>query len=368
MPATAKAREPALATTTDNGIVIDLFCGIGGLSHGLLKEGFDIAAGIDSDETCRYGYEHSNDAQFIHRDIADLSCDDIRGLFAAAGGGTTILAACPPCQPWSNLKQSSPDSDDLAPLKKLACLIEEVEPDFVVMENVRGIADYTKHPAFRIILESMVLKYHIHCEIVNMADYGIPQNRIRLVLQASRSGRISLIDPTHPRHQNTVRDTISGLEPLAAGAASTSDPLHRAAGLSPLNLRRIRATPHDGGSATDWPAGLFTDCYRKKSGRNYMRSVYGRMRWDSPSPTITTRCTKLSTGRFGHPEQDRAISLREAALLQTFPMSYSFTAPEDPIAIARTARHIGNAVPVEFARVLARSIRRHIEAMRNGSD
>lgn len=344
------------------GIVIDLFCGIGGLSHGLAKEGFNVVAGIDNDPTCRYGYESNNNAKFINKDIADVTCQEINELFDAAGPGVRILVGCAPCQPYSRLNIAQGKPKDMEPLEKFASLVEGVKPDIVLMENVRGLANKKKYPAFKSLLDSVKSNFKSHRKlIVNMADYGIPQNRKRLVVLASRLGEIDLIQSTHKNKKNTVQDVIGEMETLEAGDVSESDPLHKASRLNPLNLLRIRSTPHDGGSATDWDAELLPECYKKESGKTYMRAVYGRMRWNRPSPTITTQFMSLGTGRFGHPEQDRAISIREAALLQTFPMNYIFKAPDDPVVVNRVARHIGNAVPVEFGAVLGKSLRLHIE-------
>ena len=166
-------------------------------------------------------------------------------------------------------------------------------------------------------------------------------------------------------HNNeTVRDAIAGLPPIAAGKSAADDPLHRASRLSAVNLARIQAAK-PGQTWRDWDASLVADCHRKDSGRWY-QSVYGRMSWEAPAPTITTRCNGFGNGRFGHPEQDRAISLREAALLQTFPRDYQFFAPDECWTISTTARSIGNAVPVALARAVARSVARTLDGKHDG--
>ena len=345
----------------EKGVVVDLFCGIGGLSYGLNKVGLNVVAGIDSDPTCRYGYERSNESRFIQKDITNVTCSEINDLYSSAGHGKRILVGCAPCQPYSRLNIRGTKRKDMELLEKFASLIDGVKPDIVLMENVRGLENHKKYPEFKILLNSLAQEYFFNYGIVNIADYGVPQNRKRLVLLASKLGRIGLLEPTYRNKKKTVREVIGAMESLAAGEISASDPLHRASGLSPLNFQRICSTPHDGGSATDWDEELLPECYKKDSGRTYMRAVYGRMRWNNPSPTITTQFMSLGTGRFGHPEQNRAISLREAALLQTFPMSYVFLDPDNSVAVARVAKHIGNAVPVKFAIVLGESIKRHIE-------
>jgi DNA (cytosine-5)-methyltransferase 1 len=201
--------------------------------------------------------------------------------------------------------------------------------------------------------------YCVTFDLVYCPDYGIPQGRTRLVLFASKFGKVDLIAKTHTRENyKTVRDAISSLPPLKAGEKSNHDPLHKAQGLSKLNLKRIKQSV-PGGSWKDWDESLITECHRKKSGNHY-KSVYGRMEWDKPSPTLTTQCYAYGSGRFGHPEQDRAISLREAALLQTFPPEYVFAAAGNPLHFEAIGRYIGNAVPVDIGRVIAKSIRAHL--------
>lgn len=182
------------------------------------------------------------------------------------------------------------------------------------------------------------------------------------MLLASLLGEITCIPETHSaRDAITVRQAIGRLRPLRDGEIDSSDPLHRASKLSEQNKRRIVATPKNGGGAKSWPPALVPKCYKRKSGHSFMATVYGRMRWDQPAPTMTTHCITLGTGRFGHPSQNRAISLREAARFQSFPDYYEF---EDPrkIRTTRVAKQIGNAVPVLLGRVIAKSIRKHINS------
>jgi len=180
-----------------------------------------------------------------------------------------------------------------------------------------------------------------------------------LVLLASKFGEIELIKRTHKDNRVTVRDVIKSLEPLKDGEISLSDPLHRARKLSPMNLRRIKSTPHNGGNSDSWSESLILKCHKKDSGKTYSSTVYGRMRWDEPAPTMTTQCVGLGNGRFGHPEQNRAISLREAALFQTFPKDYQFSDPQNPIITAHIAKFIGNAVPVRLGAIIGKSIKAH---------
>ena len=342
--------------------VIDLFCGIGGLTHGLIKEGLDVVAGIDNDFGCKFGYEYNNQAAFIGKDILDVSADDLNDLFGSRKGTIRVLAGCAPCQPFSKLNQKKITKKQLEPLEKFAQLIEEVKPDIVSMENVSGLADAKKYPIFKTFIDTLDRNgYKYKYEIVNVSEYGVPQNRKRLVLLASRFGNIELIKRTHMDKKVTVRDVISDLEPIRHGEISAKDPLHRARKLSPLNMKRMKATSHDGGNSNNWNENLILKCHKKKSGKTYSHTVYGRMRWDQPAPTMTTQCIGLGNGRFGHPEQDRAISLREAALFQTFPRDYQFMGPNTPFVVSHVAKFIGNAVPVRLGSVIGKSIKNHLK-------
>ncbi|MEM7654584.1 MAG: DNA cytosine methyltransferase, partial [Bacteroidota bacterium] len=202
--------------------------------------------------------------------------------------------------------------------------------------------------------------YHVSAEIAFSPDYGVPQRRHRLVLLASRLGKISFLPPTHsPVQYKTVKDAIGSLPPLNAGEMDERDPLHKASRLSPLNLRRIRES-RPGGTWRDWSPELVAACHRAETGRSYA-SVYGRMTWEEPSPTVTTQFYGFGNGRFGHPEQDRALSIREGAILQTFPKDYEFVEPRGNISFKKLGKLIGNAVPVDLGRVIARSIRDHLD-------
>lgn len=336
--------------------VIDLFCGIGGLSYGLKNKGFKIIAGFDLDYTCKYAYEINNEAKFIHKDIKKVTKDDISSLYSK--DSIKVLAGCAPCQPFSSYafkkKEKDPNKYDL--LYEFGRLVEETLPDIVTMENVTQILNFKSKPVLKDFIDKLKsLKYCVNVNKVFCPDYGVPQTRKRLVIIASRLGEIKMIPPTHNKETYvTVRDVIGNLRPIASGEVDKKDPLHRCTALSSLNLKRIKATPR-GGSWHDWPEDLVLDCHKKKCGKTY-GSVYGRMEWDKPSPTMTTQCTGLGNGRFGHPEQDRAISIREAALLQTFPSNYRFFNNESDISITLASRYIGNAVPPKLGEIIAQSI------------
>jgi DNA (cytosine-5)-methyltransferase 1 len=244
-------------------------------------------------------------------------------------------------------------------------LIKRVKPEVVSMENVPDLANTKKYPVFGEFVATLEsLGYKIFVKRVDASRYGVPQRRQRLVLLASRLGSIRIAHETRDKNNLvTVREAIGMLPRLRDGAVNVRDPLHRASKLSVMNKRRIAATPRNGGSATSWPRKLVPPCYRRKSGKSYMVTVYGRMRWKEPAPTMTTQCMTLGTGRFGHPSQNRGISLREAAIFQSFPDYYQF-AKNDEISLRHTAKHIGNAVPVLLGRAIAKGIKNNIRRHR----
>lgn len=346
--------------------VVDLFCGIGGLSYGMKSLGFKILAGYDLDWTCKYAYETNNNAIFYHKNIKDVTADDILPLYSL--NSIKVLAGCAPCQPFSSYafknKAKDPNKYDL--LYEFGRLVKEVHPDIVTMENVPSIAKFSlKNVLADFVCTLEEHGYYVSYQVIYCPDYGVPQTRKRLVLLASRFGEIRLVPPTHkPSTYVTVKDVIGNLPPLKAGETDRCDPLHRCCSLSPINQRRIEATPY-GGSWKDWPEELVLECHKKKSGKSF-GSVYGRMRWETPSPTMTTQCTGLGNGRFGHPVQNRAISAREAALLQTFPSTYQFFSNEENVSLTKASRYIGNAVPPRLGEIIAESIKQHIRCTPNG--
>ena len=341
---------------------VDLFCGAGGLTHGLLNAGIEVVAGYDIAESCRFSYEHNNNAKFINQSVTELTAEEIIKHFD--GAEYSLLAGCAPCQPFSTYSRTTARAEkdhrwDL--LSSFGRLIKEVLPDFVTMENVPGLLDQQVFKDFVNLLAER--DYHVDYRVVYCPDYGMAQTRKRLVLVASHLGQIHLMPPTHqPENYLTVADVIGDLPAIAAGETHPEDPLHRASILSPLNLTRIRAsTP--GGSWLDWPEELRATCHTKESGKTFP-SVYGRMKWNDLSPTITTQCNGYGNGRFGHPDQDRAISLREAAMLQSFPLNYHFFPQSEKHTISALAKMIGNAVPVKLGYVVGLSTIAHIDKIR----
>ncbi|MBP5421269.1 MAG: DNA (cytosine-5-)-methyltransferase [Paludibacteraceae bacterium] len=341
--------------------VVDLFCGIGGLSYGMKSQGLVIKGGFDIDVTCKYAYEHNIKAPFFHKDIKTVIGKDVRSLYSVHS--IKILAGCAPCQPFSSYshkKDKDPNKYDL--LYEFGRLIREVSPDYVTMENVSQIINFKPKPVFPDFLQTLKDEnYHVWWDIVYCPNYGVPQTRKRLVLLAAKNKDISLIPPLYTKGSYlTVADAILDLPAIESGEHCVTDPLHRAIALSPLNLRRIELTPY-GGSWKDWPDDLVLDCHKKEGGRSF-GSVYGRMKWEEPSPTMTTECTGYGNGRFGHPVQNRAITPREAARFQTFPDTYVFFENEEKVSITKSSRYIGNAVPPKLGEAIGKSLIQHIKA------
>lgn len=334
---------------------VDLFCGAGGLTHGLVRGGIKVVAGVDLDPQCRYPFEANNDAEFLEEDVGALTAARLQKLYGRSG--LRLLAGCAPCQPFSTYSRSgrNPRYEDEWPLvSSFGRLVEELQPELVTMENVPQLAD---HRVFSEFLTSLS-GYHVWWDVVDCAKFGVPQTRQRLVLMGSKIGTKApaLVDGT--RETKHVRDTILELPPIAAGVADAEDKLHVASKLSPINLRRIQAS-RPGGTWRDWDEDLLAPCHTKTTGATYP-SVYGRMEWDKQSPTITTQCFGFGNGRFGHPEQDRAISLREAAMLQTFPRTYKFVPSDGRVVFDKLGRLIGNAVPVRIGEVIADALVSHV--------
>ena len=332
---------------------VDLFCGAGGLTAGLLQAGIIVKAGYDIEPSCAYPYEYNNaGARFFLKDVQKVSAQEVAAQYSS--GVIRLLAGCAPCQPFSAYNQGRDTRNDKKwpLLYAFARLIREIRPELVTMENV---PDVTKHKVYHdFVTELENAGYKVWAQAVLCADYGVPQMRRRHVLLASLIGEVMIQPPTHKEQHVTVRQAISHLPPLAAGGQDPRDILHRCASLSDLNLRRIRAS-RPGGTWMDWPEELRASCHRRESGQSYQR-VYGRMEWDKPAPTITTLCVGFGNGRFGHPEQDRAISLREAAIFQSFPSSYRFAADADA-PMRNISRMIGNAVPVALGATVGRSFK-----------
>lgn len=341
---------------------LDFFCGGGGMTRGMLDAGIEVLAGIDIDPICKETYEKNNSpAKFILEDITQLAPKQLEGYLTGSGDtiridkddNNLLFIGCSPCQYWSTMrtdKTRSHKSRNL--LVDFMRFIGHFHPGHIIIENVPGILTKPESPLNEFL---SFLEYHgygyIDYDVIKVWEHGVPQTRKRFVLIASRVHEVSL--PKAERNcRNKVIDFIGDpkdFPPISAGHRDDSPSCHTTAGLSELNLKRLAMTDHNGGNRLAWAdSELQLPVYAKNAGRSDFgfQDVYGRMYWDRPAPTITTRFYSISNGRFAHPEQDRPISLREGAALQTFRTQYGFYAK----SIADNARLIGNAVPPELAR------------------
>jgi DNA (cytosine-5)-methyltransferase 1 len=341
-------------------VVVDFFCGAGGFTRGALNAGAYVVCGIDCDERAKLTYETNNlnfdgiPAEFITQRIEDMSYSLLGEKIRGFDNHPLVFVGCPPCQPFTNLstdKEKSQSSRNA--LGAFVDFVVDFKPGFIVVENVPGIRSSKYGTIWSDALERLrVVGYEARTEVVDAKRFGVPQTRRRTLLIAVHKDSPPWPAASFgPRSYRTVEHAFRStkLSKLNAGEHCSEDALHVASLLSELNLSRIRATPKSGGSRTVWPAELQLDCYKDFNGYT---DVYGRMDWFKPAPTLTTRFVSLSNGRFGHPDEDRAITPREGALLQTFPPDYQFLASSREAIV----RHIGNAVPPLLAEEIMRAI------------
>lgn len=335
-------------------IAVDVFCGAAGLSLGLQSSGIKIAAGIDLDAACRFPFEQNIGATFVEADIEIVSGECVERLFD--GAEIRLLAGCAPCQPFSGYTARRRATDKRWQLLlEFLRIVDFVRPELVTMENVPRLAHLPLWGEFVSRLE--MIGYHVAWGALDAVKFGVPQSRVRLVLLASKLGPIQLPSPT-VQTPVTVRASIGNQPAVEAGKPNASDPLHAARALTQPNLDRIRAS-RPGGTWRDWPEEMRVSCHRGEKGRTYP-SVYGRMLWDSPAPTMTTQFYGFGNGRFGHPDQDRAITLREGALLQSFPADFKFVPKEVRVNFREVGRLIGNAVPPALGQAIGSAIFNHV--------
>lgn len=342
--------------------VVDLFCGAGALSHGLRLAGLKILAGYDVDARCQHAFEKNNDASFFTRDVAKLTSREVKAHFS--GKLPTVVAGCAPCQPFSSYKQRYEVDPQWSLVAKFAKIAVGADPDFITMENVPSLLRYRDGSVFAEFCQILeAAGYAVAWDIAKCEEFGVPQKRRRLVVIASKSG-VKVELKKSGDAPLSVRQAIGDLPKLKAGQQDLIDPLHSCSNLNELNMRRIKASS-SGGTWRDWPVELRSPCHVRPSGKTYP-GVYARMEWDKPSPTMTTQCYGFGNGRFGHPDQDRAISLREAALLQSFPRNYRFLKHGDPVSFTELGRWIGNAVPVKLAEAIGLAIGEGLQRGGNG--
>lgn len=331
---------------------IDFFCSGGGVTCGFKMAGIDVLGGIDIDLTCKETYELNNKTKFLHADISSLPINALKKEFKIRRNQRNLIfVGCSPCQYYSNIQTDRTRSkNSRLLLDDFQNFVEYYRPGYLFIENVPGFETNLSSPLEQFKSKIMELGYVFDSEILNAKNYGVPQNRRRFVLIATRiKKKISLPEPI--LDYKSVRDAIGDkriFPRIKAGHEDKSDRIHTSSSLSELNLKRIKNTPRNGGDRRNWDKSLCSDSFLRK-GSHY--DVYGRMSWEKPAPTITTRFNSYSNGRFGHPNEDRAISLREGATLQSFPTSYKFKATSKSII----AKMIGNAVPPVFAKEIAKS-------------
>lgn len=344
----------------------DFFSGCGGTTRGFADAGISPLLAVDWDRdavaTFRLNFPGT---PVIERDIREVGVADVGKLLRPTSESVMLFAGCAPCQPFAGHRQESPAQDSRSFLLiEFLRFITALDPELIFVENVPGMQRVSASEGpFADFVDELSRTYHVSYGTVCSADFGVPQTRRRLVLVASRLGPIGLPDPTHGPAagcpHSTVREWIGSLPPITAGQRESGISSHRSMTLSDLNLERIRATP-EGGDRRDWPDRLWPDCHR--DGFKGHTDVYGRLSWDRPAPALTTRCISYSNGRFGHPTQDRALSAREAARLQTFPTSFEFAG-----SLTSQARQIGNAVPVVLARHFGRHLVKHVAQTRRAA-
>ena len=345
--------------------VFDFFSGCGGASRGFLDASMEIVFALDNDPDSQRTFQlNFPSTRFQPTDIREMSIRRVQSLVEAQKPNPVLFCGCAPCQPFTKQNTRHPerkDDDRVSLLSRFAEFVEACKPDIVFVENVPGLQKFNHHTqpfgGFLRSLRNTGYRQPVDFRPVRLMKYGVPQSRCRLVLLASLHSQITLPEETNgpgtanPSYE-TVRDWINNLPPIAAGEEHATVINHRSAGLSMRNLERIRATPEGGGQA-DWPVELWLDCHKRTKGYT---DVYGRMSWDRPATGLTTRCISYSNGRFGPPEQARAISIREAACLQTFPIDFRFEG-----SLNSMARQIGNAVPARLTQIIGEQINNHLK-------
>ena len=331
--------------------VCDFFSGCGGASKGFQDSGFNILLGIDINGTAANTFKSNfPQANFINKDIREITFLETDKIIERRKGRRLLFCGCAPCQPFSKQNRQKKENDNrIHLLIEFQRFVEHYLPDYVFVENVPGMQTFKiEGSPLEMFLSALKENgYQYECKVISAADYGVPQPRKRLIVMASLHRK-----PVWPATTNgkgkapysTVGEWIKGLKPLNAGEVDENDPDHCAAKLSSVNLERIKKTPMGGGREC-WPEHLKLNCHKKHSGHT---DVYGRLSYDKMSVTLTTRCTSYSNGRYGHPEQNRALTIREAACLQTFPKDFKFEGN-----FVEKAMQVGNAVPPLLAQKLA---------------
>ncbi|WP_353116185.1 DNA cytosine methyltransferase [Nitratidesulfovibrio sp.] len=357
---TRQARRTALRREPEPPIAVDLFCGCGAVTQGLKQAGFRVLSALDCDPVACETYATNHpDVHLVRDDIRAVEPLSLLPQGSLPAGGVDLLVVCAPCQPFSSQNRHRVGDERADLILQAPRFVAGLRPRLVFFENVPGLASPANHSQIRQLEAAFSAEgYTLGLPVrVDAADYAVPQRRMRCIMFAAAPGvpLPQLPQPITPEGaRRTVRDALGDLPPLASGQA-TADPLHFARNHQEIALQRMRHIPKDGGSRFSLPPELELACHKGHKGHP---DVYGRMGWGNVAPTLTTGCTDVTRGRFMHPRDDRAITLREAARLQSFPDEYSFVGC--PAAIAR---QIGNAVPVQLAQVVACSAARTLSLL-----
>ncbi|WP_243375045.1 DNA cytosine methyltransferase [Microvirga solisilvae] len=333
--------------------VVDLFCGSGAVSEALKKRHFKVVAAIDNDPVACATYAANHPRVHLYKqDIRSVDPKTIRRV-DLGGKDVDLLVVCAPCQPFSNQNRKREGDARADLILEAGRFARVLKPRLIFFENVPGLASPKNSELLCSLAEELGAEYQLgEPYTIDAADFGVPQRRVRTIMFAAPHRLPSLPKPlTPPGARITVRQALKGLSKLKAGERDPKDPLHAARNHQPIALKRLGAIPRDGGSRAALPRELELACHAKLSSKKYP-DVYGRMRWNDVAPTLTTGCTDVTRGRFAHPEEDRAITLREAALLQTFPSQYHFKGN-----LSEIATQIGNAVPVALLEALIPTFR-----------
>ncbi len=338
---------------------VDFFCGGGGMSCGMQMAGIDVLAGIDYEKACKETYEANiGENKFIHADVFNLKAQELeKQLNLQKNDDNLILIGCSPCQFWSIIntdKSKSTKSKSL--LMEFERFVKYFKPGYVVVENVPGVLRKKKESGLEKFIEWLEGKgYKVHFEVHNTNDYGVPQNRKRFTLVANRISGEKVFPKKGEGEKLVVRDVIGTHNKFAKIKAGTKDKtefLHSVPNISDITLRRLKKVKKDGGNRMGFANDpeLQLKCFIGRD--SSFKDTFGRLWWDRPSPTITTKFFSVSNGRFVHPEENRALSLREGAVLQSFPIDYKFYGSSH----SAIARQIGNAVPPEYAKRIGQAI------------
>jgi len=337
---------------------VDFFCGGGGMSYGMQKAGVNVLAGIDYEERCKKTYEANvKGAKFIKADVFELKEEELESkLKLNRNDDELLLIGCSPCQFWSIIntdKKKSEKSKNL--LVEFQRFVRYFNPGYVVVENVPGVLRKKEESGLDNFINYLESEgYIVHFDVHDTKNYGVPQSRKRFTLIANRVSNFE-IEPIKSKKLLTVRDVIgesNGFEKIKAGNKDETDFMHTVPSVSEITLRRLKKVEKDGGNRLGFAQDpeLQLKCFIGRD--NSFKDTFGRLWWDRPSPTITTKFFSVSNGRFVHPEEDRALSLREGATLQSFPKTFKFYGTSN----AAIARIIGNAVPPEYAKRIGRAI------------